>query len=193
MLSLKPCSTALSLALAGATLLLGAPARSAPTTEMRVLTQAYPVYCHAGGTMRTEILDQGGSVEVDTSFTWASAGAGAQPPAAGECAWADRGPRGDEIKSKNGNFLCDKAGSEFHAIFGAGHATENSGENQPLSMAPVVVEFPGSAEFAYVPGIVSGDGYYKFAAYRDPSEGNCLHVTKFLGSANPPFSASPSL
>jgi len=40
-----------------------------------------------------------------TSFKWASKGAGAAAPGPGQCAWADRGPRGVEIKSGNSNII----------------------------------------------------------------------------------------
>jgi len=56
---------------------------------------AYPLYCqgrlHTSGT--------------STPFKWASKGAAAEAPGAGECAWADRGPRGSEIKSGNANVI----------------------------------------------------------------------------------------
>ena len=40
-----------------------------------------------------------------TRFTWAAQGAGAGPPGQGECAWADRGPRGTEVKLGNINYI----------------------------------------------------------------------------------------
>jgi peptidase A4-like protein len=40
-----------------------------------------------------------------TRFKWSSTGAGTAPPGPGECAWADRGPRGTEIKAGNRNVI----------------------------------------------------------------------------------------
>jgi hypothetical protein len=40
-----------------------------------------------------------------TPFKWASKGAGAAAPGPGECAWADRAPRGTEIKEGGGNVI----------------------------------------------------------------------------------------
>lgn len=40
-----------------------------------------------------------------TQFKWASQGAGAKSPGPGECAWADRGPRGTEIKAGDSNVI----------------------------------------------------------------------------------------
>jgi hypothetical protein len=156
------------------------------------MTQSFPLYCHGAGHMKTEILTNSGNVEVDTTFTWASQGAGAQSPQRGQCAWADRGPRGSEIKADNTNFVCHSGGASFHGIFGAGSATENSGENQPLRMAPVVVELLGAPQFRYIPGIISdGSKFYKFMVYRDASKQNCMRVTRFDGEVRPPFSPNP--
>jgi hypothetical protein len=44
-----------------------------------------------------------------TPFKWSSKGAGAESP--GECAWADRGPRGVEMKNGDGNLICDYSGN----------------------------------------------------------------------------------
>jgi hypothetical protein len=169
-----------------ATLLFSARAAQAQ------VPQSFPLYCHGAGHMKTEILTNGGNVEVDTTFTWGNQGAGAQPPQRGQCAWADRGPRGSEIKANNTNFVCHSGAAPFHGIFGAGNATENSGENQPLRMAPIVVELVGAPQFRYIPGIVSDGGkFYEFMVYRDASKENCMHVTHFVGEVRPPFSSNP--
>jgi hypothetical protein len=154
--------------------------------------QSYPLYCHGAGHMKTEILTYGGNVEVDTTFTWAKQGAGARAPWVGECAWADRAPRGVEIQPGNTNFICDSGSAPFHGIFGAGSASENSRENQPLKVAPIVIELPGAAQFGYVPGIVSNRyKFFEFSVYRDAGKRNCLHVTKYVGEVHPPFSPVP--
>jgi tyrosinase len=41
---------------------------------------------------------------------WAPAGAGAAPPGAGQCVWADRSARGVEIQPGGGNVICDFSG-----------------------------------------------------------------------------------
>lgn len=53
---------------------------------------SYPLYCH--GPLTTS---SGGTPT--TPFKWASKGAGAAAPGAGECVWADRGPIPIEVKS----------------------------------------------------------------------------------------------
>ncbi len=63
--------------------------------------QAYPLYC------RGPLVTTGDS----TPFKWASEGAGAQNPGPGECAWADRAPRGSEIKSGDSNTISGYLGS----------------------------------------------------------------------------------
>jgi hypothetical protein len=62
---------------------------------------AYPLYCQ--GPLTTGAPSGG---ETTTPFQWASVGAGAASPAPGQCAWADRGPRGTEIQA-GGNTICD--------------------------------------------------------------------------------------
>jgi hypothetical protein len=56
---------------------------------------AFPLYCqgplHTNGT--------------STPFKWSSKGAAAQNPGAGQCAWADRGPRGTEIQNGDSNLI----------------------------------------------------------------------------------------
>jgi hypothetical protein len=63
---------------------------------------AYPLYCQ--GPLTTGAPSGG---ETTTPFQWASTGAGAANPTAGQCAWADRAPRGSEIQSGGGNVICD--------------------------------------------------------------------------------------
>jgi hypothetical protein len=59
---------------------------------------SYAFYCKGP-------LSTGPASAPATNFKWASKGAGISPPAAGQCAWADRGPSGAEIKTGNGNTL----------------------------------------------------------------------------------------
>jgi subtilase family serine protease len=59
--------------------------------------QSYPLYCQGP-------LTTSGS-PAQTPFKWASQGAGAAAPGPGECAWADRAPRGTEIKAGDRNLL----------------------------------------------------------------------------------------
>ena len=66
---------------------------------------SYPLYCK--GPLRTS---SGGPFGEMTSFTWAIKGAGAQSPGSGQCAWADRGPRGSEYKPGNKNIICGELG-----------------------------------------------------------------------------------
>jgi Common central domain of tyrosinase/Polyphenol oxidase middle domain len=63
---------------------------------------AYPLYCQ--GPLTTGAPSGG---ETSTPFQWASVGAGAANPSPGQCVWADRGPRGTEIQSGDGNAICD--------------------------------------------------------------------------------------
>jgi hypothetical protein len=67
---------------------------------------AYPLYC--AGPLTTGAPFGG---QTTTPFQWASTGAGAANPAPGQCAWADRGPRGTEIQSGGGNVICDFSGA----------------------------------------------------------------------------------
>ena len=68
---------------------------------------SYPLYCR--GPLTTQDPAHPGKLQgpTTTKFTWAVAGAGKSPPGAGECAWADRAPRGSEIQAGHGNVLCD--------------------------------------------------------------------------------------
>jgi hypothetical protein len=69
---------------------------------------SYPLYCH--GPLHTVMShDIYGSVD-RTHFKWSTEGAGAESPDAGQCAWADRGPRGIEIKPGGGNDMCGGLG-----------------------------------------------------------------------------------
>jgi Common central domain of tyrosinase/Polyphenol oxidase middle domain len=70
------------------------------------LVPAYPLYCQ--GPLTTGPLS---GRETKTPFTWASAGAGATNPGSGQCAWADRAPRGTEILPGGGNVICDFSGA----------------------------------------------------------------------------------
>jgi tyrosinase len=67
---------------------------------------AYPLYCVGPLTTGTPFGGQ-----TTTPFQWASVGAGTANPAPGQCAWADRGPRGSEIQSGGGNVICDFSGA----------------------------------------------------------------------------------
>jgi hypothetical protein len=59
---------------------------------------SYPLYCQ--GPLHTSPAPT-----PLTPFKWASEGAGAKSPGPGECVWADRGPRGTEIKSGDSNVI----------------------------------------------------------------------------------------
>ena len=59
---------------------------------------SYPLYCQGP-------LSTSPAPTPLTQFKWASQGAGAKSPGPGECAWADRGPRGTEIKAGNTNVI----------------------------------------------------------------------------------------
>jgi hypothetical protein len=59
---------------------------------------SFPLYCQGP-------LSTSPSPTPLTQFKWASQGAGAKSPGPGECAWADRGPRGTEIKAGNANVI----------------------------------------------------------------------------------------
>ena len=59
---------------------------------------SYPLYCQ--GPLRTS-----SAPTPLTAFTWSNHGAGAGAPGPGQCAWADRGPRGIEIKTGYGNVI----------------------------------------------------------------------------------------
>jgi hypothetical protein len=60
---------------------------------MEATQPSYPLYCQ--GPLNTPTAQ----VPTPTTvFKWASTGADAEPPGPGECAWADRPPRGSEIQ-----------------------------------------------------------------------------------------------
>ncbi len=84
-----------------ASLLLPATLHSAAAQSPQFVP-AYPLYCQ--GPLTTGAPSGG---ETTTPFKWASVGAGAANPAPGQCVWADRGPRGSEIQSGDGNVICD--------------------------------------------------------------------------------------
>jgi hypothetical protein len=60
--------------------------------------QSYPFYCQ--GPLKTS-----SAPDPLTSFKWHATAAGLAGPGPGECAWADRGPRGTEIKAGDSNVL----------------------------------------------------------------------------------------
>ncbi len=64
--------------------------------NMEASQPSYPLYCQ--GPLKTSTAPT-----PLTQYKWASEGAGARAPDPGECAWADRGPRGTEIKSGDSN------------------------------------------------------------------------------------------
>jgi hypothetical protein len=80
-------------------------AASIPTGE--TAETSYPMVCRGGGAMRAVDSDarsaRGSMVEnipgarvLNVYFQRAAAGSGSRPPAAGQCAWLDRGIREDE-------------------------------------------------------------------------------------------------
>src|SRR5262252_6322533 len=91
--------------LRGTALLLAVDAGAAAAQSPQFVP-AYPFYC--AGPLTTGAPSGG---ETTTPFQWASTGAGAANPAPGQCAWADRAPRGSEIQSGGGNVICDFSGA----------------------------------------------------------------------------------
>ncbi len=75
-----------------------------------------------------------------TRFKWAAQGAGAKPPGQGECAWADRGPRGTEIKSGDSNDI--KGYLNAQADLATGKFMELGVYNDPASENDMVVKQP---------------------------------------------------
>ena len=72
---------------------------------------SYPLYCH--GPLQTvpgKRLFGNFAEPARTPFKWSAKGAGAEAPSAGECAWADRGPRDVEMKAGGGNAICGDLG-----------------------------------------------------------------------------------
>ncbi len=82
--------------------------------------QSYPLYCQ--GPLTTGPPTPSPTGPTSTAFVWASTGAGAQAPGAGQCAWADRAAGGPEVKAGNGNVICDNVG--FIASLPAGQYWE---------------------------------------------------------------------
>lgn len=109
---------------------------------------SYPLFCQG------PLEPESGMTPRLMPFKWASLGAGAATPGAGQCAWADRPPGGPEIKSGGGNNFCDFSGA--------------------LASVPAGT-------------------FVDIGAYRDPAVNNCMHVTHWVGSVTPPFSAQPKL
>jgi hypothetical protein len=71
---------------------------------------SFPLYCQ--GPLHTTDLS-GIPFTPVTRFKWASKGAGAGAPGAGQCAWADRGPRDIEVKPGDSNVICGGAVSNL--------------------------------------------------------------------------------
>jgi hypothetical protein len=69
---------------------------------------SYPLYCQGALVTGPPIPAPAGPTS--TPYVWAATGAGAESPAAGQCAWADRAASGVEIQSGNGNVICDWSG-----------------------------------------------------------------------------------
>ena len=91
--------------LLGIAFLLAADAGRA-TAQSPQFVPAYPLYCH--GPLTTSSPSGG---KTTTPFIWAPTGAGAAIPGPGQCAWADRAPRGVEIQPGGGNVICDFSGA----------------------------------------------------------------------------------
>jgi subtilase family serine protease len=93
--------------------------------------QSYPLYC------KGPLVTTGTS----TPFKWASQGAGAASPGAGECAWADRGPQGTEIQSGNSNVI--EGALKQVANLPAGKYAEIGVYNDPTGNHMVVTQIVG--------------------------------------------------
>jgi hypothetical protein len=61
-------------------------------SEGALASTPYPLFCQGP-------FDLTGVPPKQVPLNWSLKGAGAAPPAAGHCAWADRGPRGSEIQT----------------------------------------------------------------------------------------------
>jgi hypothetical protein len=70
---------------------------------------SFPLYCQ--GPLVTGAHSPPPSGPTSTPFKWSGTGAGAASPGPGECAWADRGPRGTEILPGDSNVICDSSGN----------------------------------------------------------------------------------
>ena len=75
---------------------LGSPNRTIFSIELA--RPSYPLYCQGPLTTSSALTPL-------TPFKWASQGAGAATPGPRKCAWADRAPRGTEIKAGGSNII----------------------------------------------------------------------------------------
>jgi hypothetical protein len=89
--------------LLGIAVLLGVGRATAQSPQF---VPAFPLYCQ--GPLTTSSPSGG---KTTTPFVWAPTGAGAAIPGPGQCAWADRAPRGVEIQPGGGNVICDFSGA----------------------------------------------------------------------------------
>jgi len=96
--------------------------------------QPYPLYCQGP-------LTTSSASPPLTSFKWASQGAATASPGPGECAWADRAPRGTEIKSGNSNVISGTLGQV--ANLRAGKFAEIGAYDDPTSHDMVVTQVVG--------------------------------------------------
>jgi subtilase family serine protease len=96
--------------------------------------QSYPLYCQGPLSTTSGPVPQ-------TQFKWASQAAGVASPGPGECAWADRTPRGTEIKSGDTNVL----DGHLHEVANlkAGKFGELGVYNDPTSHDMVVTQVVG--------------------------------------------------
>ena len=97
---------------------------------------SYPLYC------KGPLVSTGSS----TPFKWASQGAGAASPGAGECAWADRAPEGTEIGSGGGNVISGNLNQV--ANLAAGKYAEIGVYNDPTGHHMVVTQIVGPCDSA---------------------------------------------
>jgi len=86
-------------------LLLAGVCASVFSISQGAIAQSFPLYCHGPLTTGPHMPPPLGATS--TPFKWSNKGAGAKSPGPGECAWADRGPRGSEIQHGDGNVICD--------------------------------------------------------------------------------------
>jgi hypothetical protein len=108
---------------------------------------SFPLYC-AGP------LNTGGNT---TPFTWANQGAGAAAPAAGHCAWADRGPEGTEIQA---------------------------GGNVIIGIIDITVRSGDTCKKERVTKIEEGK-WLEIGVFRDVSQSNHLVLTQVVGFVTP--------
>ena len=88
-------------AIAGASVLGFTPALVTHAQTPAAQGPSHAIYCRGPlSTFRTE----GGKV-IKTPFKWAKEAAMKENPGAGECAWADRAPQGDEKPGENGTIV----------------------------------------------------------------------------------------